>query len=83
MEEELENIFKSVQEGSMYPYEGVDKVLKLLRDSVKEETVDDEFSESASKVEQEFGMGGLTGGIYEDFARGVFRDYLERITGYE
>ena len=38
---------------------------------------DDEFSKVALKVQGDWGMGGLAGTIYEDYARECFNEYIK------
>ncbi len=82
MEERIEELFELVKDGTLYPYEAVDKLLRLFIVSVSSKVKDDEFAKCAEEVESRYQMGGLTGGLYEEFARDTFREFMDRLNGY-
>jgi hypothetical protein len=82
MEERIEELFELVKDGTLYPYEAVDKLLRLFIVSVSSEVKDDEFAKCAEEVERKYQMGGLTGGLYEKFARDTFREFMDRLNWY-
>ncbi len=76
MEERIEELFELVKDGALYPYEAVDKLLRLFIISVSSEVKDDDFARCVKNVEDRYQMIGLSGGIYEKFARDTFREFI-------
>ena len=49
-------------------------------EKVNNENADDLFHEIAEEVEDEWGMCGLSGDFYEEYARAIFNRYIDRLT---
>ena len=52
--------------------------LHPILELVSNENIEDDFKRVAREVEKEFGMGGLSGGIYEEFAREVYNRFIKK-----
>lgn len=85
LEGKIEQLFIMVLDRTLYPEEAVGKLLELLSDSVSQDitlTGIDGFSRCANETKEDFGMlQGLTGELYEAFARRVFIKYISNING--